>query len=327
MKDLITLRSYSISFDSDNLVLHGEASAINPFPEKFSLTTPRLPFIVCIPQIDSDASVLCAASVHNEPISLTRPNITIAVAGNVLPLPASSASTLSMFISRFLSSKSNPIEIVTPILPGLTIETVIPGPQPRPQILRNVTIHNMKIHTTTGGGFLASGTVYARAVLPKGLNIEADVERILPDVLIFDGEVPDGVEISDESDHFGEPPPPRPLPDPLPEHAFARLRPDDWVLSISTPDAPEEGEGSTYTVTADIADVPLQLLPGRERDFRRFVAKVRTLSFESRFSSHDASMLLLSGCLWYKRGVGWDPRNCSSCCRCSRLYHRRWECS
>jgi len=65
-----------------------------------------------------------------------------------------------------------------------------------------------------------------------------------------------------------------PLPDPLPERAFARIRPDEWLDSLSEVDEIPGEEGSVYTVTADLVDVPLQVLPGREKAFSNFVGKV-----------------------------------------------------
>lgn len=102
--------------------------------------------------------------------------------------------------------------------------------------------------------------------------VSLDVNRILPDVLVFDGEVP-MLSMDDEDDNEGIPPAP-PLPDPLPERAFARIRPDSWLTSSSEAREPEDGEGAVYIVTADIADVPLQVLPGRQKDFSNFVSKV-----------------------------------------------------
>jgi hypothetical protein len=119
--------------------------------------------------------------------------------------------------------------------------------------------------------FTASGTVYARVVLPQGMDINLDVNRVLPDVLVFDGEVPSpfpGSKDENEDD------PVPPLPDPLPERAFARIRPEKWLDSLSKVDEVPGKEGSTYTVTAKIVDVPLQVLPGRQKAFSNFVSKV-----------------------------------------------------
>ena len=139
---------------------------------------------------------------------------------------------------------------------------------------------------------MASGTVYARVVLPKGMDVNLDVNRVLPDVLIFDGEVPLlFLDRRDEED--GNPAPP--LPDPLPERAFARIRPDKWLDSLSKADEAPSQEGSVYTVTADLVDVPLQVLPGREKAFSTFVGKVCNCCccFNLLFVNHT-----LVGCFW-----------------------------
>jgi len=117
-----------------------------------------------------------------------------------------------------------------------------------------------------GTPFLASGTVTARVVLPKGINIDLNVSRLLPDVLIFDGEVP----VSDP----GTVAPPTPLPNPLPERAFGHIRPDEWLPASCKTDTPGEGEGAVFAVAANIVDVPLEVLPGREKEFGDFVSKV-----------------------------------------------------
>ena len=143
-------------------------------------------------------------------------------------------------------------------------------------MLRNVTIKDMKIHATVDGQFLASGNVFARAVLPKGVDVDLDVHRIFPDLLVFDGEVPDDVDAFEGP--VSDLPPPHPLPDPLPEKAFARLRPEDWVVAESVAAEREEDSGSIYIVNATVVDMPLEKLPGRHQVFRAFVAKVRIAS-------------------------------------------------
>lgn len=122
-----------------------------------------------------------------------------------------------------------------------------------------------------GTAFMASGTVYARVVLPRGMDINLDVNRVLPDVLIFDGEVPLVSQWKNNNKDSGPAPP---LPDPLPERAFARIRPNQWLDSLSKADEVPGAEGSVYTVTADLVDVPLQVLPDREKTFSSFVGKV-----------------------------------------------------
>ncbi|KAJ6588138.1 hypothetical protein B0H19DRAFT_1300752 [Mycena capillaripes] len=267
LSELITLQTFTVYSSSGSLGLAACATLPDPAPMTFNLTSPSLPFTIALP---TDVEHIPVASVSTAPFTLTHPNITLAISGSVLPLAASSSSILSAFLTRYLSGLANPILVSTPLIPDLTVDLDFPGPNPRPQILRNVTIHDMAIkpHGTT---FTASGTVYARVVLPKGMEVGLHVGRVLPDVLVFDGKVPDSAEYMPL--RGGDPTSP-PLPDPLPEHAFGHIRPEDWLISQSGPVPSEDGEGSAYAVTAKIVDVPLEVLPGREKEFTNFVSKV-----------------------------------------------------
>jgi len=115
-----------------------------------------------------------------------------------------------------------------------------------------------------GSIFVASGQVFARLVLPKGMNFAMDVKRVFPDLLVFDGDVPEPTNIFTIHD---------PLPDPLPPRAFGHICPEEWLNANSTYDGTEEG-GSAFLVTAAIVDVPIGVLPGREKEFGDFVSKV-----------------------------------------------------
>lgn len=140
--------------------------------------------------------------------------------------------------------------------------------------------------------WLASGVVVARIVLPVGVDVKLDVASVFPDVIIFDGEVPDevvaveklrgfetqtkrtGRHDDDENEDEIPPPPEMPLPDPLPERAFGHLRPDGWVAAVSEREDPNAAEEVVYAVSAKVVDVPLEVLPGRQKEFRSFVSKV-----------------------------------------------------
>ncbi|RXW12791.1 hypothetical protein EST38_g13063, partial [Candolleomyces aberdarensis] len=259
---------------------------------------------------------------------------------SVLPISPSSFKTLSAFLKRYLSGLPNPILIsLTPPsffpVSGLTVPAEFPAPNPRPHLLQNVTIRDMKLKPMgPNGQFVASGVVEGRLVLPRGMDVGLNVSRILPDVLVFDGEVPgdgDGDSDSDtdnatatrsgsrirrgweyeEEEGYGfpwtgskgrTPPPPRdPLPDPLPDRAFGHIRPEEWLnaksvrVDLDEDDDDGEGEemrerkgkrkgkrkegkeketGAVYAVTAKVVDVPLEVLPGRQKEFSNFVSKV-----------------------------------------------------
>jgi hypothetical protein len=210
--------------------------------------------------------------------------------GKVLPIPHSATPALSSLISDYLSGVDHPIAITTPFefFADYVVHTTFPAPHPRPEVLHNVTIESMKVHPS-GTTILASGIVHARLALPEGMDIAISPSRVLPDTLIFDGQ-PDSTTIfppaqlllnthrDDPDDGDDDVPPPAPLPNPLPPHAFARVRPSGWLAALTAPTAPRRDWGehgsTTLRVSARFADVPLEVLPGREREFRNFVAKV-----------------------------------------------------
>jgi len=114
-------------------------------------------------------------------------------------------------------------------------------------------------------------------VLPKGITLGMTVYKVLPEVIVFDGEVPPFIinrRNSDDTDDTDDLPPRMPLPDPLPERAFGHIRPRAWLPSVSEPIALPEEEGSAYTISARVVDVPLEVLPGRQMEFSNFVGKV-----------------------------------------------------
>ncbi|KAG5647888.1 hypothetical protein DXG03_007812 [Asterophora parasitica] len=264
--ELVTLKFFSISSESDRLAIRAAATIINPAPSTFNMTSPSIPFIVSLPSnSNSSRSPIPVASISSAPFTLTHPNITLDISGTVLPLGGDAGSTLSSFLSHYLSKQFSPILISSPLLPNFSLETLFPPPNPPPNVLRNVTIKDMKIKP--GTTFLASGTVYARIVLPKGIDVDLNVSRVLPDALVFDGEVP-------ESALSLPPPPEPPLPDPLPEKAFGRIRPENWLKAFSARDQADEDDGAAYAVAAKIVDVPLEVLPGRQKEFSNFVSKV-----------------------------------------------------
>jgi hypothetical protein len=300
ISDLVHLARFSLSSHDHNLIIEAKTTFVNPVPPTISFTSPPLPFVIWVPpQLNTtENSSIPLASVTAEPFTLTHPNITLSLHGNVLPIPPSAAPALSSLISDYFSGIDHPISITSPFEPfsSYTAHTKFPAPHPRPEVLRNVTIEGMQIHTS-GTTILASGVVHARIALPEGMNVTLLIDRILPDVLIFDGPLPSTASFPptslpltrtiargmtkyhpDAAADDDEVPPAPPLPSPLPPRAFARVRPGTWLPTMSAPTSPrrdwDERGNTTLRITAWFSDVPFEVLPGREREFRSFVAKV-----------------------------------------------------
>ncbi|EJD49684.1 hypothetical protein AURDEDRAFT_182815 [Auricularia subglabra TFB-10046 SS5] len=287
-------------------------------------------------------------------------NITISATGELIPLRPSlnSMEAVSPFLSAYLAG--NPYDVLVtidlPIVssPGtgtdplidprktLSFRATFPGARPRPRILRELTIRDMHIrygHSQLRGVLdpidgpiwenagdytvLASGTVWARVVLPRQFDVEANVTRVWPDIILYDGPAPDDDDDDEREEDppvhtpsspsppawrvFGgadgkeralaatrekvrcpeplppfdpaveracmrKPPKEAPLPDPLPEAAFARIRIAEWLPSDSESTVLEDGSRSTI-VQAKFEDVPVAVLPGREGRMRSFVSK------------------------------------------------------
>ncbi|KAI0658184.1 hypothetical protein C8Q70DRAFT_918182 [Cubamyces menziesii] len=275
--DLVTLQSFNIVSADDSIFIEANATAINPIPWHLEFSSPPLPFVIALPSPSNSSPEVPSvpiASVRSHPFALTHPNISLTVSGAVLPLEQSASRALSNFMGKYVSGHEADIQITTPLVPGMVINTTFPAPNPKPEILRNVSITNMKI-TPTGTTMVASGTVHALVVLPRGINVGVNASRVFPDVLVYDGPVSmPGSNDSDSDVTPHNPPPEQPLPDPLPPRAFAHIRPEDWLPALSEKvDGPEDA-GSAVAVSAHIDDVPLQVLPGREREFSNFVSKV-----------------------------------------------------
>ena len=150
-------------------------------------------------------------------------------------------------------------------------------------------------------------------MLPKGISVGMTVYKVLPEVIIFDGEVPPSVIInSRNSDDTDDIPPKMPLPDPLPERAFGHIRPKDWLPSVSEPIELQEEEGSAYAISAKVVDVPLEVLPGRQKEFTNFVTKV---CFHNAILELWTISSVFVGCIWIQGSCCWTSRICSCDCR------------
>ncbi|KAF8343990.1 uncharacterized protein EI90DRAFT_3027798 [Cantharellus anzutake] len=229
-------------------------------------------------------------------------SVNFPVKGSLLPLLPSTVPPLSRLVSNYLSAQSSIIILSSaPLAKGKSLISLpptpitIPGPSKRPKILKNITVKNMHLSPSKSGDTLvASGTLFATYGLPtamQDLTPLIDIRKVWPDTLIFNGEVPPDT-FRDDNEGSGRimTPGENPLPDPLPERAFARILPEDWIPAHEVPpenaaDILNRNEASskwmdmqggvvTGVVTAEIVDVPLQILPGRDAEFQAFVRKI-----------------------------------------------------
>lgn len=279
----VSLDSFLIKSAYDTLTISANATLTNPIETALNATVPSLPFVVYLPP-NGTAPPVPLAHVQSPSFALLHGTTTISLTGAVLPLPRNASHSLSQFLGAYVSARDADILLETTLLPGVHIPTKFPAPRPAPQILRDVEVKDMKVKPA-GQGMVASGTVLARVVLPPGIEVGIDVLQVFPDVLVYDGEVPETLVPPvpnpklrvlnfplDDGDR--DVPPQPPLPDPLPEHAFAHIRPEAWLPALSEPGERGPGEGTVVNVSANIVDVPLEVLPGREREFSNFVSKV-----------------------------------------------------
>lgn len=243
-------------------------------------------------------------------------------AGNLLKAPSGVkpplSRALSRFVARYLSGKDNnvlirydtspepplasdpdpsapfPPSFVSELASNYTFVFKLPGTNEVPDVFHNLRMEDMKIKLGGGGGdgpegdLLASGRVVGEVVLPeaaKGLEEAINAKRILPDVLVYDGELPrsnfDGNLFHSEHDQFAlghhggrvdaqaDYP-----PNPLPATAFARMKPVEFMPAETIHIPANSTHNATTIVSATFVDAPLFLLPGRGDVLRRFVGKI-----------------------------------------------------
>ena len=243
-------------------------------------------------------------------------------AGNLLKAPAGVkpplSRALSRFVARYLSGKDNdvlirydtspepplasdpdpsapfPPSFVSELASNYTFVFKLPGTNEVPDVFHNLRMEDMKIKLGGGGGdgpegdLLASGRVVGEVVLPeaaKGLEEAINAKRILPDVLVYDGELPrfnfddnlfdsehdqlslghHGGRVDEQADY---------PPNPLPATAFARMKPVASMPAETIHYPANSTHNATTIVSATFVDAPLFLLPGRGDVLRRFVGKI-----------------------------------------------------
>lgn len=135
-----------------------------------------------------------------------------------------------------------------------------------------------------GEQILASAFVRAHIVPPSSLAaLRVNATRVWPDLLVYDGPAPGIWPLDDPTtgshggiqyDEGWSEPSPMPLPNPLPPSAFARIRPDSWVIAHTEIDDNTGNQDEGVWVHAQVSDVPLVVLPGRDSELRGFIRKV-----------------------------------------------------
>ncbi|KAJ9128331.1 hypothetical protein QFC24_000624 [Naganishia onofrii] len=188
-----------------------------------------------------------------------RPNNVTILGLPTFPLDASPDARINMSNPSSGSSVVPPAWMQT--LVSENVHAVIPFPAPpnRTNLIRSVTIEQMKI-SERAGKMRASGVVVVIASLPPDLaGVEVQVADVLPDVLVTDGRFEgEGQEVD-------------PGTPPYPARAFGRIHPPEYLPAISSP-SPDDP--TALIVRAPLHDVPLDILPGRDKVLSDFVAKL-----------------------------------------------------
>jgi hypothetical protein len=302
----VRLESYGVSTAGENATSSGSrlqitarASAPNPVPGmRFELPyTFGFDILLPVPaeeggdlQVDPPARRVKMAEVMTNPIVLHgQQRVNVHIRGFVLSeqvvaaggTGSNSDPALSLFLRNYLHGLDNPVVVQgLPYLPWngtvldrglplpptwildivrcLQLEVALPGPHPPPKLIKSVTIEDMRIGESRGQ-IRASGLVVAEIQLPAQLRgVKVDVTGVLPDVLVFDGYPSDDRDV--DPDEL-----------PYPVRAFGRIHPDDNLPANSRPSS--EGDG-LLIVEAPIHDVPVQVLPGRDKVMSEFVSKI-----------------------------------------------------
>ncbi|KAJ9109220.1 hypothetical protein QFC21_000549 [Naganishia friedmannii] len=190
-----------------------------------------------------------------------RPNNVTILGLPTFPLDASPDARINMTTPPSGNDVVPPAWMQT--LVSESVHAVIPFPAPSPNrtnLIRSVTIEQMKI-SERAGKMRASGVVVVVASLPRDLaDIEVAVRGVLPDVLVSDGkfEGGDGEEVD-------------PGMPPYPARAFGRIHPPEYLAAVSSP-SPDDP--ALLIVRAPLHDVPLDILPGRDKVLSDFVTKI-----------------------------------------------------
>lgn len=298
LSEILHVGSYHVGIEhrqnSSDIAFSARADLVLPFtscsdarillPSQF----PALSFLVSLLENPESTNGVAFATLSTDPALNTTSmlaSLSFPITGSLLPIRPPVVGPLARLVSSYLSAKPSSFMIETvqdrqsssiPLVLPPTRMT-LPALDRRPKILRKVTVRNMRLGSSPTDELTASGTLIASFGLPRelsGLTPFLDIRKLWPDTLVFDG-LPPPARASRINSQGNRIRPAPPLPDPLPEGAFARILPINWLSSSMLPDNGDEDDGVPVRwVTAEIVDVPLKVLPGREAEFQAFVRKV-----------------------------------------------------
>jgi hypothetical protein len=282
LSTLVHLDRYDLLSLPTGLAIIANASMPNLFSNltRKAVTT-KVPFSLPFSVALSDGSVM--AEVITAPIYIDKSDkISLGLSGEITADldDTGDDSPLSTFLQKYLNGEDYPIKVkgltaIPSFIPPSSIDAppnwllhsmqaiqadlIFPGPKPKPNILKSVTIERVRI-VERRGKMLVSGMVLAIVELPPAMErVNVDVSDLLPDILVYNGPV------EDDDDGDGEEYPPR---------AFGRIRPEDWLPAATEHLTDDPVNPYKMQVTAEIQEVPLEVLSGRDKVLSDFVSKI-----------------------------------------------------
>ncbi|OLL22552.1 hypothetical protein NEOLI_000755 [Neolecta irregularis DAH-3] len=237
------------------------ASIENPLP--LTIAVPLLTFNTLIPECDPDKTIKVAnAFIHPLQVS-SESKVHLKIQGQINDLPevltfpckGTGISPIDHYLSSYLSGESIswlvqlekngdlPLWLNT-ILQDLVVPIPIPGKKME-DLIHSISLTGVKIRlpslTLPGDAQppLLSGVVEAIINTPEGVNLALDIDRVRPDVLLYDQQT-----------------------------AFARISCEEWSHATMKP-----GKRGYRRLVADMSDIPIEILdkPTFERFLRRIL--------------------------------------------------------
>lgn len=267
LTQLVDVRAYNVSTD-DGLRIAVRAAVPNPgltwdTVKRFDFGVPFDVELQKVPVAQGVATLSGASKTH----------IFVSVEGLGTQLTGKAEKPLARFVQRFMKGQANSVTVrgqakadpglpptkpappyLAKSLPDVVVDLDFPGPDPVPELVKSMSIEDMSIEQGEEGGMVASGTMVALLVMPKGLEgVRLNVTGVRPDVLIYDGETPPQVPYDPKH------PPPR---------AFSRITTSEFLNATT-----QSGDDGAV-IRAPFKQLPLRVLDGHESVFQNFIKKI-----------------------------------------------------